>query len=65
MRAGLYRRYAQECLHFASEMTLPESRAVLLDMAHNWLALANAADKHERAYSDNAAANSPRPEIIG
>jgi hypothetical protein len=35
-------------LNFVREMTSPGSRAVLLDMAQSWLALANAAEKNAK-----------------
>jgi hypothetical protein len=65
VRADLYRRYALECLRFASEMTLPTPRAVLLDMAQNWLALADAAEKNERLYSSVPSLTPRRPTIAG
>jgi hypothetical protein len=43
-------------------MSLPGSRAVLLDTAQNWLALADAAEKNERVYSSGAVADAPVPE---
>ena len=45
MSANLYRAYAQECLHFAAEMT-PSSKVVLLEMARYWLRLAEQAEKN-------------------
>ena len=45
MSANLYRAYAQECLHFAAEMT-PSSKIVLLEMASYWLRLAEQAEKN-------------------
>ena len=45
MSANLYRAYAQECLHFAVEMT-PSSKVVLLEMARYWLRLAEQAEKN-------------------
>jgi hypothetical protein len=46
MSADRYRSYAVECLRFASGMTQPGSKAVLLDMAMNWLKLADQAEKN-------------------
>jgi len=48
VNAELYRSYAQECLHFASGMGTPESKAVLVAMAETWLRLASRAEKNER-----------------
>jgi hypothetical protein len=48
VNAELYRSYAQECLHFASGMETPESKAVLIAMAETWLRLAGRAEKNER-----------------
>jgi hypothetical protein len=48
MRAEQYRRHAWECLAFAREMTSVATRALLLDMAHRWLALADQAEKNDR-----------------
>jgi|GraSoiStandDraft_4_1057263.scaffolds.fasta_scaffold173554_3 hypothetical protein len=48
MRAEQYRRQAWECLAFAREMTSLATRALLLDMAHRWLALADQAEKNDR-----------------
>jgi hypothetical protein len=48
MRADQYRGYALECLRFARDMTGPESKAALLEMAQNWLTLADQAEKNER-----------------
>ena len=48
MRSEQYRRHAAECLCFAQEMTSPSTRAVLLDMAQNWLALADQAEKNAK-----------------
>ncbi len=39
-KAETYRRYATECLELASDSG-PEARAVLLQMAHAWLRLAD------------------------
>lgn len=46
MSVDRYRSYAAECLRFASETTPPGSKAVLLDMATNWLKLARQAEKN-------------------
>src|SRR5919206_1398327 len=48
MRAEQYRKHAWECLAFAREMTSVATRALLLDMAHRWLALADQAEKNDR-----------------
>jgi hypothetical protein len=49
MRAVLYRQYALECLYFARDLRGESSKAVLLEMAQNWLALADQAEKNDRA----------------
>ena len=39
-RAEQYRRRAQECLELARKISLERDRAVVLDMAQDWLRLA-------------------------
>jgi hypothetical protein len=49
MRAEMYRRYALDCLRFASEMSDPSGRLALLEMAQSWARLAEQAEKNSRA----------------
>jgi hypothetical protein len=46
-RAEDYRRRAQECLDLARAISLERERAVLIDMAQNWLRLAKDQDAQE------------------
>jgi len=46
-RAEEYRRRAQECLDLARAISLERERAVLIDMAQNWLRLAKDQDAQE------------------
>ncbi len=43
-----YRANAAECLEMAKEMTDPQKRLVLLDMASCWMKLARQAEKNSR-----------------
>lgn len=40
-----FRRKAQECLQRATETTRPEDKAMLLEMAQQWLTLAENAER--------------------
>jgi hypothetical protein len=42
-----FRDRAVECMHLAQRARDPRHRSVLLDMAHSWTDLANAADRFE------------------
>ena len=46
MRAVEYRRYALECFRLARAMDGLSCKGLLLDMAQNWLALAEQAEKN-------------------
>ena len=48
MGAEEYRKNALDCLASAQFMQEPGSRAVLLNMARNWLALADRAEKNAK-----------------
>ena len=43
-----YRAHAAECFAMARDMTDPQKRVVLLDMASCWLRLARQAEKNRR-----------------
>jgi len=43
MRAPSYREHAFECLQLANTSSEPETKAVLIDMAHAWVRLAELA----------------------
>ena len=63
MRAVEYRRYALECFHLARAMDGLSCKGLLLDMAQNWLALAEQAEKNakvELAYEPHI----PRRSIV-
>jgi hypothetical protein len=49
MRAEMYRRYAAECLHFASVTNDASGRLTLLEMAQSWARLADQAEKNSQA----------------
>ena len=48
MRAVKYRSYALECFRLARAMDGLSCKGLLLDMAQNWLALAELAEKNAR-----------------
>jgi hypothetical protein len=43
--ADEYRSFAQECARLARESADPESRALFISMARNWMLLAEQADR--------------------
>jgi hypothetical protein len=47
-RAAEYRRQAAACLEVAERMSLRDDRALLLDMAQQWLELAMRAEAEEK-----------------
>jgi len=46
-RAEEYRRYAAECVRVAQQIHNPRDKAMLLDMAEKWRALADKAEREQ------------------
>ena len=60
---GKYRAHAAECVRLAQQISDPQSKSSLLDMARAWLALVTQSEKNREASTLTSETLEPREQV--